>query len=252
MTRILDVQIDPVRKQDLEAVLKGLLNDGKPHIIVTPNAEMIVAAQKDPAFRDRLNRADLHLADSVSLLLAASFLKTDPIVDRITGVETLERIVDLAAREGQRVFFLGGDPGVAEHAASAMRVRHPSLIIHANSGGVIALKGGEWHMNPQVIDDMKAFSPHILAVALGHGKQEHWMEDFLPHLPSVHIAIGVGGSLDFLSGAIRRAPIWMRQAGLEWLFRLLQEPSRIGRILNAVAVFPSLVVLDKIKGRKKL
>ena len=96
-----------------------------------------------------------------------------------------------------------------------------------------------------MLERIRAFRPDILAVGFGHGKQEKWIADHLTTLP-VHIAMGVGGSFAFLSGRIPRAPKWMRLIGLEWVWRLVREPSRIGRIFRATVVFPVLAVWDMI------
>jgi len=105
-------------------------------------------------------------------------------------------------------------------------------------------------MNPAVLDRLKEFEPDCLLVALGHGKQERWIKGFMPHLPSVRVAVGIGGAFDYLAGAVERAPEAMQSMGLEWLYRLYKEPRRFKRIINAVVVFPILVIWSKIKPRK--
>ena len=247
MAEILGVTVDAIKGTDLDDRFLGFLADGKQHIVVTPNAEIILAAQKDEAFRERLNKADLHLPDSISLIFASTVLNTEVIHERVTGVDAVDRLAALANKEGKKLFLLGGNPGVAEAAAIKLVMKYSDLKVHANAGGPIRFQNGEWLVNPQLFNDIKTFAPDVLAVALGHGKQEHFMCSFLPELPSVKIAIGCGGTLDYLSGTIKRAPIWMRKYGLEWLYRLIQQPQRIGRIWNAVVVFPTLVIWHRIK-----
>lgn len=248
MAEILGVTVDAIKETDLNDRFLGFLADGKQHIVVTPNAEIVLAAQKDEAFRERLNKADLHLPDSISLIFASIVLNTEVIHERITGVDAVDHLAALANREGKKLFLLGGKPGMAEVAATKLRAKYGELQVHGNAGGPIRFENGEWLVNPQLFDDIKSFAPDILAVALGHGKQEHFMYSFLPELPSVKIAIGCGGTIDYLSGSIKRAPEWMRKLGLEWLYRLIRQPQRIGRIWNAVVVFPTVVIWHRIKG----
>ncbi len=263
MPEILGVRIDAIKPDELESKLRSFLAEENFHKIFTPNAEIILKAYRDRSFREILNQGDLNLADGVSLLFASRFLNffdkkcVQKVENRITGVDTLELLCRIAAENGRKVFFLGADPGVGEKAAEVLRKRYPGLQVKANDGGVIEQttpnsslerRGEErgWRIEPGVLEEIKAFQTEIIAVALGHGKQEHFIYSALEGVPSIKIAIGVGGALDYLSGNVKRAPIWMRKFGLEWLYRLLKQPQRIGRIIDAVIVFPLVVIWDRI------
>ena len=249
MSTILGVQIDQLTFDQIRQKLEQFLGSGMAHHIVTANPEMLVAAHRNPVFQNILRRADLVVADGVGILWAAKTVYGESIPERITGNDLLALLIDLANAHDLNVYFIGGETDQAERAAQAVRGQHPRLQIRARQGGAMT-KDVIWHIDPSVIEDIKAQAPDILVVALGHEKQETWIHDFLPELPSVRAAIGVGGAFAFLSGDVPRAPRWMQRAGLEWLWRLMQEPSRFGRIFTAVIVFPVLVIWDKIKPQK--
>ncbi len=279
MPEILGVRVDAIKKEKLEPKLKTFLVEGGLHKVFTPNAEMILEARRNEPFRKCLNSGDLNLADGVSIVFANLFLNflntfivhqssvgvytksRQKIQKRVPGVDALQLLCKIATEENKKVFFLGSDPGVGEKAAKMMKERYKSLQIRANDGGKITqttpdpslVRRGEehgWKVDPEVLEDIRKFEPDILAVALGHGKQEHFICSALGDMPSIRIAIGVGGALDYLSGSVKRAPVWMRRMGFEWLYRLIQQPKRIGRIFNAVIVFPFIVIWVNIVERR--
>ena len=129
-----------------------------------------------------------------------------------------------------------------------MKDKYPEAqIVGAEDGG--KLKSGEWVLeeNNKVIENINNSGANLLLVAFGQVRQEMWIDKNLPLMPGVKVAIGIGGTFDFLSGQIKRAPKWMRSLGLEWLFRLIKQPSRIGRIWNAVIVFGWKVLREKMR-----
>lgn len=208
------------------------VRSGGAHTIVTPNPEMCLAAQRDSEFRDILNRADLAVPDGVGLLLAARFLGT-PLRERVAGIDLLLQLAHEFAKNAWRIYLLGGASGVPERAAQALRVRYPNiLIVGTDSGG-------------EGIERIRQAAPDMLLVAFGQVKQEKWIAENLPKLPSIKVAMGVGGAFDFLSGESMRAPRFLQRAGLEWLWRLVVEPWRVRRILNAVVWFPMAVIKEK-------
>ncbi len=244
---MLGVRIDPVNPKELEEKLLGFLQDGEQHAIFTPNPEILLLAHKDKGYRHLLNQSALNIPDGTGLVLASLFLGEDNVRHRITGVDTLGLLAKIAAHEHKKCYLLGGDPRIAEQTAAVLNVKYPELEIYADEGGPIDYHDGHWHMNPAIIASIQDKKPDILAVALGQGKQEQWIHDHLKLLPSVSIAIGVGGAFDYISGSVARAPEWMRNLGLEWLFRLILQPGRIRRIFKAVVVFPIVVIWDKMK-----
>ncbi|MFA6321852.1 MAG: WecB/TagA/CpsF family glycosyltransferase [Candidatus Buchananbacteria bacterium] len=239
---ILGVKIDNLSLQEVLAKCETFLNSENQHYIVTPNPEFLVMAQKNKRFKEILNFADLAVADGIGLIYAASFLGKKLV--RVTGVDLVWWLSELAEQNNCSVYLLGGEEIVAAKTAENLKQNFPNLIIAgAESGGYIA--------DPQV-DDMDLLErindtqPKILFVAFGQVKQEEWIYSHLDKLPSVKLAIGVGGTFDYLSGSINRAPAIIRQLGLEWLYRLIYEPSRWKRILNAVIIFPLMVAKQKI------
>lgn len=247
---MLDVRIDAIKPDELEERLLDFVRDGQQHAIFTPNPEILLLARKDPSFKRVLNSSSLNLPDGVGLVIASRLLGEDQIRHRLTGVDTLELLAKIAAKEGKKLYLLGGDPGIAGETAAVLKARHPELEVYADEGGPMRFEDGHWHMIPAIITSIQDQKPDILAVALGQGKQERWIHDHLRKLPSVSIAIGVGGAFDYICGSVARAPRWMRQLGLEWLWRLILQPSRIRRIFKAVMVFPIVVIYDKI-GRRR-
>ena len=247
--------MDSLDWSEFEAKLRSFLVVDHLHKVFTPNAEILLEGRRDPVYRDCLNQGDLNIPDGVSILFAnrlihflnkfsAQLLNTkvdQKIKNRLPGVDALELLCSIATAEGKRVLFFGAGPGVAERAAQMMAGKYPGLVVKGIDPGPVDLSST---MN---IDSIKDFAPDIMAVALGHGKQERFICSVLPTVPSVKIAIGIGGALDYISGNVRRAPMWMRRLGLEWLYRLIREPRRIKRIFNAVVVFPLAVILDRIK-----
>ena len=244
---ILGVPVDAMTK--VEAVMKAanMLTERRGHFFTTPNPEMLVLASKDPVFRKVLRQADLALPDGIGLLFAAK-LRGKHIPERVSGTDFFEDLAGLAVHKGLPVYLLGGGTtDVAKRAASALRQKYPGLkVVGAESGGQVSRSAeGLWQMDAALLDRIRSAGPAMLFVAFGHGKQEMWITDHLASLPSVRLAIGIGGAFDFIAGDVPRAPALMRKIGLEWLWRLLLQPSRLGRIWTAVVVFPWLALRDR-------
>lgn len=244
------VPVDPVTMDEaLEQASKFLASDHA-HRIVTPNPEMAVLAARDPGFRRILEGADLALADGFGLRVAAAIEKKR-VPATVTGAEFALRLAHLAEQESCSVYLLGAGRGVAEEAAKNLVLNFPKLkIAGAEQGGSIRWIAGAWEEDAGLTERIAAARPEVLLVALGHGKQERWIRDHLPRLPSVRIAIGIGGTLDFLAGRVWRAPKIMRRMHLEWLWRLVIEPWRAWRIFEATFVFMGMVLKNRWRGVK--
>jgi N-acetylglucosaminyldiphosphoundecaprenol N-acetyl-beta-D-mannosaminyltransferase len=194
-----------------------------------------VDAQKDEVFKKILNSGDLNLCDGFGLRLVSGFK-----LKRYSGVDFVTDLCALAEKENKSIYLLGsGSDEVIKKTAKVLQEKFPMLKIVGCSKGLLINKNGEYNKedNEDLIYDIIVKSPDILFVAFGHGKQEKWIDKNLTDLPSVKIAMGVGGSFDFISGYVKRAPKFLRIIGLEWLWRLILEPRRIGRIFKATAVF---------------
>jgi exopolysaccharide biosynthesis WecB/TagA/CpsF family protein len=195
------------------------------HHVCTINPEFIMIARRDINFANILKRADLCIPDGVGLLWAARRIGT-PLPQRVTGSDGVPKIAERAAREGWRLFFLGAAPGVADQAANILRQKHPDLQIVGIYGGSPAPEEED-----AIVERINASGADILFVAYGAPNQDKWIARNLPRL-KVKMAMGVGGTFDFIAGIVPRAPLWMRNLGLEWLYRLYLQPTRIGRMMR--------------------
>ena len=196
-----------------------------PRHVCTVNPEFIMIAQDDPNFKHILNRAALCIPDGVGLLWAAR-RRGRPLPQRVTGSDGVPKIAARAAEEGWRLFFLGAAPGVADRAAEVLVSRHPRLkIVGTYSGSPASYEEDE------IVEQINASGADILFVAFGAPAQDVWIARNLPRLRP-RMAMGVGGTFDFIAGVIPRAPLWLQQLGLEWLYRLYVQPSRWRRMLR--------------------
>lgn len=242
------VPVDPITMQEAEARAAALLRDGGRHLVVTPNPEMAVLADRDPGFRRILESSSLALPDGFGLRIAA-WLEKKEVPATVTGVEFSLRLLRQSEQGSYSVYLLGAGRGVAEEAAKTLLLNFPNLkIAGAEQGGKIRWIAGAWEEDAALTDRIAAAAPDVLLVALGHGKQERWIRDHLPRLPSVKVAVGVGGTLDFLAGRVWRAPYVLRKLHLEWLWRLVIEPWRLPRIFEATFVFLRMVLKNRAKG----
>jgi len=223
---ILGVKVDNMELKEVLKTIDSFLSDGKQHYITTPNPEIIVLAQKDEYYKKILNEADLAIADGVGIIFAGKIIG-QKIKERISGVDLAEVILK---QSDSRIFLLG-----AKNRATEIISRKYSSVVGFSEDVNDAIK---------VINESK---PEILFVALGAPKQEKWIYENLKNIPSVSIAIGVGGAFDFISGKVLRAPKFLRASGLEWLWRLIIQPRRIKRIYAAVVKFMILVLKSKHK-----
>ena len=248
--KILGVKIDNLNIDEVLDKVEGFLSDSKPttergkqHYIVTSNPEFLVKAQEDEEFKKILNNADLSIPDGVGLVFA-SLLSNERIKERVAGVDLMEAICKRAAKKNWPVFLFGAEPGVSKKAAENLKVRYENLKIkiHRTRLDEYILPPSE---RKNVALKARPIPKSILFVALGAPKQEKWIAENLKKMPDVKLAIGVGGSFDFISGKVQRAPEFMRTLGFEWLWRLIIQPWRIKRIFNAVVVFPWLVLKSR-------
>jgi N-acetylglucosaminyldiphosphoundecaprenol N-acetyl-beta-D-mannosaminyltransferase len=219
------VLIDQIDLASAVHRIRGFLDSGQAHQIVTVNLDFISIAQRDPAFRETINHADLAVADGMPLVWV-SRLKRQPLARRITGVELVHESCQLAAEMGRSVFLLGAASGVAEIAARRLEDRYPGIRVadvYAPPFGALTRAEDE-----HIVQRINDACPDFLFVALGAPRQDLWIG---AHHGRLHapVAMGVGCVLDLLAGVVRRAPGWMQGTGLEWSYRLVQEPRRLWR-----------------------
>lgn len=236
MAKILDVKIDDLTFSEVMSKINLFLRMKKLHQIVTVNPEFILAAQKDKEFKKILNQADLSLPDGFGLKIGAAILG-QKIGERLTGVDLTWELAKLASQKGYPLYLLGATSGVAVKAAKRLKMLYPKLKIAGCYAGTPD--------DNEIINRINNSKADILLVAFGAPKQDKFIYKNRDKL-RVKIAIGVGGTFDYISGKMPRAPEWLRNLGLEWFYRLIKQPSRFGRILNAVVVFPLRVLVYRL------
>ncbi|MBQ6403399.1 MAG: WecB/TagA/CpsF family glycosyltransferase [Oscillospiraceae bacterium] len=215
-----------------EAVEKALwlMEEARSVIAVTPNAEIVLEAQRNRALRAVIRSAELVLADGTGVL-QASRLQGKPLHHRVPGIDFCSALLARMAELGQRVFLLGGVEGVAEEAGERLSARYPGLVIAGTHNGYF-----DAEESYELIEQINAAAPDLLIVCLGSPKQEIWMKRCQERL-LVGMMIGLGGTLDVYAGRVKRAPERWRSLGLEWLYRLLHEPKRLRRVLRLPAIY---------------
>ncbi len=241
---ILGVKIHTLSRADVLSRIDTYLSENQFRHLVTVNPEFIVLAQRNECFREALNAADLSVADGVGALLASRYLGV-PIPERITGIDLIPAIMTTAQQNGWTAFLLGSHPSVVEATRRILDARYPGVVIGAESGPIWSCPSDlESQSMLELVKRVRSSQATVVFVAFGAPKQEEFIARFRSQL-GVKLAMGVGGSFDFISGRARRAPLWLRSLGLEWLHRLVRQPSRIRRICRAVVVFPWLVLRQR-------
>jgi len=236
---ILGIKIDNFGPDEAAKYIIERIRRAENTFIVTPNPEMLVLAHRNEQFKNILNAADLAIPDGFGLVLAAKFSHL-PLKEKISGTDLVQKLIKDYGGE-LRIFLLGAKPGVGERAGEYLKRLNPAArIVGIESGGRI-IADCRLQNEELILQRIKGSGVNLLLVALGQIKQETWISKNLPNLPGV-AAIGIGGALDFYAGKARRAPNILRRLGLEWLWRVLLEPKRIGRIINAVIVFPFYII----------
>ena len=241
---ILGVRVDDVTFDEAVALIERWIAEGGPHAVTTPNPEFVMQARREPAFRQTLNHAALNVPDGIGLIVAA-WLQGKRFRQHVRGTDLVHRLAAIGARKGHRWFLLGAADGIARKAADRLMETYPGLhVVGAEPG------------SPRPEDDaatwpaIRAAGPvDLILVAYGAPAQERWLERSLGPL-SIPVGIGVGGVLNFLSGEVRRAPVWVRRLELEWLYRLIVQPWRWKRQLE-LPKFAALVLLDAGRRRYK-
>ena len=181
-------------------------------------------ALHDESFRAILNEASLVLPDGAGVVLGAKILKT-PLKEKVAGIDFAANLLGVLEETGGRLYLLGGKPGIAEQAAENMKKTHPKLCICGTADGYF-----DTEKEQRIIEDINEKKPDLLFVCLGFPKQELWI-DTHKHELGAKVCMGIGGSLDVFAGTVKRAPVGFQKLGLEWLYRLIKQPSRLVRML---------------------
>lgn len=264
---ILGVKVDLLSRDESLRVIEDFLKESpgkRMKMVATAYSEFFVRAQKDERFKDVLNKADLVTPDGISVLAANWFnneargkcffkkislgwqvgskILRSEIGRPVTGVFLFDSLTRKAVDRGWRVFLLGGLPGTAQRVSEKLKRDYPGMLVEFDEGErVVGSKASE---NERVIEKINRFKPDILCVAYGPVKQEKWIFEHRGKLKA-KLAIGLGGTFNEYLGDVAAAPEWMEKMGLKWLWRVIKEPKRLGRIWRAVVVFPWLVYTSK-------
>ncbi len=274
--KILDIPFTTLNQNKvIELICHHLTKSKKALFIATPNPEMLLSARKNQHFHQTLLSTDLNIPDGNGIIWAHRYLKSTnkfsnpillailgpislisfifrnrsinkPFNQPIHGSDLMLQIIDQFS-SNHAVFLLGNKHGLnsntAGHASKILLKKHPK------SKGIYSLDTTP--ADPEAIEEINNSKAEILFVGFGAPHQENWIKENLPNFKHIKLAIGIGGSLDFIAGILPRAPEWMRKIGLEWLFRVYQQPKRIGRIINATLVFPYRVIVAKMANPHK-
>ena len=235
---ILNIPVHAVTREQTIELIDRYMAEPCLHQIATVNPEFVMTAQADPAFRHALKTADLCLPDGVGLLYAAR-RRGRTLPERVPGSELVYLLAQRAAWKGWPLFLLGAAPGVAEEAAEVLTGLYPGLPIAGTYAGSPAADE-----NAAIVELINTSGARLLFVAYGAPKQDKWIERNRLTLTTVRVAVGIGGSLDFITGRAVRAPQWVQDRGLEWLHRLYKEPWRWRRML-ALPRFALRVLFDR-------
>ncbi|MFA1711682.1 WecB/TagA/CpsF family glycosyltransferase [Peribacillus frigoritolerans] len=207
-----------------DKVIEMAENKASYDYVVTPNVDHIIKLQKDFEFREVYESASLILADGMPLIWASKFLKR-PLKEKVSGSDLFPEICKAAAEKNLSVYFLGGLDNVAKKASETLIAKYPKLNVVGHYSPPFGFENDQL-VNESVVLKIKKANPDILFVGVGAPKQEKWIFNNLNRL-CVPVSLGIGASFDFIAGTKKRAPIWMQNSGLEWLYRFFQEPKRL-------------------------
>ncbi|MBJ7519045.1 MAG: WecB/TagA/CpsF family glycosyltransferase [Solirubrobacteraceae bacterium] len=223
---LLGLAIDRVTEREAIDRIMGTLDAGRGGWVITPNAAHLREFCRSEELRELMGRADLSVADGMPLVWASRLQQT-PLPERVAGSNLIYSLSEEAARRGATIFLLGGDEGVAEHAAVRLQEHCPGLLVAGTHYPPMGFERDAIEMN-RIRAALLAAQPDIVYVGLGFPKQERLIDELRDLLPETWF-LGIGISLSFVSGDASRAPQWMHDSGLEWLHRLIDDPPRLWR-----------------------
>lgn len=231
---LLGFPVDLVDMRGALALAEEFLTSGEPHRIVTLNPEMIILSRRNQELKRALEGADAYLPETAGIAWALG-------IEKLPGIDFMNELLHLASRKGYSVYFLGSEPGIAEKAAESAVARYPGLKVAGTHHGYFGLEE-----ESVLVEEISKANPDILLVGMGTVPQETFIHRHRSRLKP-RIAMGVGGSFDVLSGKVNRAPESFRRAGFEWLYRLITQPQRLGRMASTLPHFAFYVLRDRLK-----
>lgn len=223
---LFDIPFSRVTLDDTFQFFSERIAQREPGYVVTPNVDHVCRIHRDPAFREAYSEATLILADGMPLIWASRLLGK-PLLAKISGSDLVPLLSEFAAEKGYRVFYFGAAEGVAEHAAERLKARFPELQVAGFHSPPMGFDEDP-EENPKAVARVRDSKADICFVAMGAPRQEIWLRDHYKEL-GVPVSIGIGAGLDFVVGHQKRAPVWMQNAGMEWIWRLCHEPRRLWR-----------------------
>ncbi|MEV4095333.1 WecB/TagA/CpsF family glycosyltransferase [Streptosporangium saharense] len=224
--RVAGLVLDPMSEGEVVDHVIASLKCGEGGHLVTPNVDICWAVARDPEARELVENADLAVADGMPLVWAADLLGT-PVPGRVTGADLIWSLSEAAAFYRYPVYLLGGPQGAARQAAARLLDRHPRLHVVGTDAPPQGFETTE-EGYAEVKEALLAAAPRVVFVGLGFPKQDRLIARLRQDMPATWF-VGCGAAIAFAAGTARRAPMWMRRSGLEWLFRLLNEPGRLAR-----------------------
>ena len=237
---VLGINVSTLNYLDFLKTVEMDINNNVQRSIIAVNPEKILMAKKDLSFQQQLNRADYLIADGIGTVIASKLRKGN-IKQRVTGIDSMEMLCSIAAKNNYKVFLFGAKPEVVIKVKYILEEKYENIRIVGHVDGFN-------YDNEYVLESINASQPDILFVALGSPKQEYWILENKDKL-SVKVLQGVGGAFDVLSGNVKRAPLIVRKLGFEWLYRLLRQPKRILRQVKLITFIFALLKKDNMKIR---
>ena len=237
---ILGARIDKCNiEQASDKIIEFIEQGKKGEYVFTPNSEILMKAYRDKEFCDILNTASLLTADGIGVIYASKIVG-NPINDRCAGFDTAMRTIEKMAQRGMKLYLFGSKPGVAEKAGEIISKKYKGINVVGSSDGYF-----DKEKEKEIISDINEKKPNVLFVCLGAPKQEMWIYENADKL-DVNVCLGIGGTIDVIAGEAQRAPEFYIRHNIEWLYRLIKNPSRIGRMMD----LPKFGLTVLLKGKK--
>lgn len=234
--KFMNTEIDNLTMDEALDAIDDLIAQNRNAYVVTPNVDHIIQLERGGEIVEVYKHADLILCDGKPLVWLSRLYGT-PIKEKISGSDLFPKLCERASKKGYRMFFLGAAEGVAERAAKRLTKRYPGLQVVGTYSPPYGFEKNQEEMN-NIIEMIRVSKPHILIVALGAPKQEKFMYHNREEL-KVPVSLGLGASLDFEAGVVKRAPKWMADHGLEWIYRIFQDPKRLAKryLVDDIGIF---------------
>lgn len=240
--KILDIPFVNTKINEIVSIITKRVLENKKTFIVTANPEIVMYSNKFKEYQEKLRKADFIVPDGIGIIMAAKFLNT-PLQERIAGYDLMLKLLENAHKKKWKVFILGGTEEVNLQAFKVVEKRYPDINLVGRHHGYF-----EWE-NPYLRNEIIRLKPELVLVGLGFPRQENWIADNISFFDK-GVFIGVGGSIDVLSGKIKRAPVFWQKMNIEWLYRLVKQPSRWKRMLE-LPKFVFMVFYQVFKANKK-